>query len=69
MFADDTNLFLSDKNVDNLFKTMNIELKNVLEWFKANKLSLNAKKTSYSLFHSPQKKRTIPNNLATTFKN
>ena len=29
MFADDTNLFISDSNIENLFETMNEELKKV----------------------------------------
>ena len=60
MFADDTNLFYSHKNISNLFKTVNNELKNIHEWFKANKLSLNISKTKYSFFHPIQKKNDIP---------
>ena len=53
MFADDTNLFCSHKNIKTLFQIVNSELKLVTEWFLANKLSLNAKKkkTKYVLFH------------------
>ena len=51
MFADDTNLFYSHKNIENLFFTMNNELVKINEWFKANKLSLNIKKTKFTLFH------------------
>ena len=45
LFADDKNLFISDKNIGELFKKMNKELKNVSTWFKANKLSVNIDKT------------------------
>ena len=38
MFADDTNLFTSNVNIDNLLETMKEQLRT---WFKANKLSLN----------------------------
>ena len=41
---------------------MNTELKNISEWFKANKLSLNISKTKYSLFYSTRYKG-IPNDL------
>ena len=42
MFADDTNLFLSGKNVDDLFPDINCELNKISLWlFKANKLLLN----------------------------
>jgi len=51
MLADDTNLFYSHRNIENLFSTMNIELENINEWFKANKLSLNVKKTKFILFY------------------
>ena len=56
MFADDTNLFLSDINVDDLFSDMNCELNKISLWFKANKLWLNLAKTKYSLFHPASKK-------------
>ena len=42
IFADDTNLFCSHKNIKTLFQIVNSELKLVTEWFLANKLSLNA---------------------------
>ena len=51
MFADDTNLFCSHKEVKTLLQIVNNELKLVTEWPLANKLSLNAKKTKYILFH------------------
>ena len=63
MFADDTNLFISDSNIENLFETMNEELRKVANWFKANKLSLNISKTKYSLFRSTRKRKDIPNIL------
>ena len=63
MFADDTNLFISNFNMDNLIKTMNKERRKVASWFKANKLSLNISKTNYSIFHSMRKRKDIPNIL------
>ena len=36
------------------------ELTNVNEWFVANKLSLNVKKTKYYFFHKPNKKDNVP---------
>ena len=44
MFADDTNLFLSDENISELFQQTNKELKSVSTWFKENKLSINIDK-------------------------
>ena len=43
MFADDTNLFYTDKNIKVLFETVNKELYYVDEWFIANKLSQRRK--------------------------
>ena len=63
MFPDDTNLFISDSNIENIFETINEELRKVANWFKANKLSLNISKTKYSLFHSTRKRKDIPNIL------
>ena len=58
MFADDTNLFISDSNIGNHFETMNEELRKVANWFKANKLSFNISKTKYSL-HSTRKRKDL----------
>ena len=60
MFADDTNLFYSDENINTLFTTVNNELQNINEWFISNKLSLNVKKTKYSFFHKSRQKDDIP---------
>ncbi len=46
LFADDTTVFYSNKNLSILCSTMNTELKEISNWFKANKLSLNASKTN-----------------------
>ena len=67
MFADDSNLFTSGKNLHKLFFEMNAELEHISTWFKANKLSFNVNKTKFSLFHSTGKKRLIPNVLPKLF--
>ena len=56
LFADDTNLFYSHKNVDILYNTMNQELKNITSWLSCNKLSLNVKKTHFMVFKTKRKK-------------
>ena len=43
-FADDSNMFLSGKNPDDLIKLMNTEITKIIEWLRINKLSLNLKK-------------------------
>ena len=60
MFADDTNLFFSQSDINLLFEKMNKELTNVSNWFNANKLLLNIKKTKFSFFHKSSKKDNIP---------
>ena len=63
MFVDDTNLFLSHKNIDTLFDSMNIELANISTWFKLNKLSLNVDKTTWLLFTPLSKRQLLLQNL------
>ena len=63
MFADDTNLFLSNKDINKLFNDMNVQPQKMSIWFKANKLSLNLNKTKWTLFHSQKKKRLMANDL------
>ena len=60
LFADDTNLFLTGKNLKTLFSTMNKELNYVTDWLKANKLSINISKTQYILFMKPSQTDNIP---------
>ena len=47
LFADDTNVFVTGKNINTLIDTMNNELKKLYEWMCINKLSLNIKKTKF----------------------
>ena len=63
MFVDDTNLFLSHKNIDTLFDSMNIELANISTWFKSNKLTLNVGKTKWLLFNPLSKRQLLLQNL------
>ena len=46
-FADDTTVFASDSDSNNVHATVNKELEGVDYWLKANRLSLNVNKTSY----------------------
>ena len=50
LFADDTHLFTSGDDLDDMYDTANHELNNIAEWLKVNKLSLNVKKTHYMVF-------------------
>ena len=37
------------------FNNINVELQKISEWLEVNKLSLNANKSKYMIFHHPQK--------------
>ena len=60
LFADDTNLFMSHKDPVCLAASLNYELNKLSTWFKANKLSLNLKKTNFMLFKPRQKRYHFP---------
>ena len=51
LFADDAALNIHDKQLNRLQKEMNSEAKHLHEWFIANKLTLNLKKTKFMLFN------------------
>ena len=57
MFADDANLFYSQKNIKTLFKIVNSKLKLVNEWFLAKNLPLNAKKKKKKKKKQKQKQK------------
>ena len=50
VFADDTNLFYSGKDIDELCSVVSIELDKLCIWFQVNKLSLNTSKTNFMIF-------------------
>ena len=57
-FADDTNLLFVDKSLKKIQKYINLDLKFLCKWLKANKISLNASKTELIIFRDPRKKST-----------
>ena len=56
LFADDTVVLYSHKDISSLVCTMNEELKLLSEWYKCNKLFLNFDKTKYIIFISRNRK-------------
>lgn len=52
IFADDTNIYCSSKNLNNLELFLNQELHAVTEWMKSNRLAVSILKTNFVLFHS-----------------
>jgi hypothetical protein len=50
LFADDTTIYYSSRNLVHVIQNISVDLKHLTEWFKSNKLSLNISKTNYMLF-------------------
>ena len=56
LFADDTMLFLKNEFLKPIAKQANIDLKLLMHWLNANKISLNANKTELIIFRPIRKK-------------
>ena len=56
-YADDTNIIVSNPNLNDLITNVNNELYNISTWFKVNKLSLNIDKTNYMIFKNRHSNR------------
>lgn len=55
LFADDTNVFFAHRDPKYLIEILELELSKLSNWFSANMLSLNLKKTKYLIFKPRQK--------------
>ena len=55
LFADDTSFLLSGKTLEEVIERLNIELKKVCDWFRANEMSLNPDKTKFMIFNKNEK--------------
>ena len=55
-FADDTNIVIDNSSPKQLQKQLNLDLKNLCNWLKANKISLNASKSEIIVFRHHNKK-------------
>ena len=55
-FADDTNLLCLSNSIRKLNKLVNADLKYLVNWLNANKISLYVKKPQMVIFKSKQKK-------------
>ena len=53
LFADDTTIYVTGNKKESLFRLLKDDLSDVIDWFRANKLSLNISKTNYVLFEPP----------------
>ena len=61
LFADDTNVFLSGKDMTTFIDTIQLELKKLYAWLLANKLTLNIAKTHFMIFHRTRQKNHMIN--------
>ena len=59
MFADNTSVFLQNKNYHSLYANARDDLNNIDWWMIANKLSINASKTKCMLFRSTKSKTPL----------
>jgi hypothetical protein len=50
LFADDANHFIKDKNYQNLKILAEAELSNIVTWMHSNRLTINLKKTNFTIF-------------------
>ena len=50
LFADDTSIFTSGRDLNSLYQLVNKQLFNISHWMQANKLILNTEKTNYMIF-------------------
>ena len=57
LFADDTTIYRTDNDILRVYRLVNRDLMQATHWFWANKLSLNATKTHYILFHNEYLKK------------
>uniref|UniRef100_A0A224Z9S1 Tick transposon n=1 Tax=Rhipicephalus zambeziensis TaxID=60191 RepID=A0A224Z9S1_9ACAR len=55
LYADDTTIYSSDKNISLLVNRLSTDLENVSSWCSANLLTINATKTKFVIFSSHQK--------------
>ena len=55
IYADDTTVHVTASNIMELYSKSNAALNDYYTWFSSNKLTLNAQKTQYILFHRKQK--------------
>ena len=62
LYADDTCVLISGNHLNDLIDRLNTELISLNNWFKANKLSLNTKK-SFMIFHRSRIKPNVINKV------
>jgi hypothetical protein len=55
LFADDTNILVNGKDMQDLATNIDTSLKNIFSWFDKNRLLINEKPLAISFHHKPNK--------------
>ena len=63
IYADDTTLYLSGKNLDEMFTNMNKDLNAIEHWFACNSLLVNVSKTNFIVFRPKNKECNLDKDL------
>lgn len=63
MFADDTTIFISGKNLKFLYRKINDDMKRLTQWFKENSLTVNVDKSFSVLFKTKKKLANYQGNI------
>ena len=61
LYADDTTVYFSSSNLSKSYDSLNYDLNNLTDWFRANKLSLNVGKAMYLLFRNKHENTSTNN--------
>ena len=69
LFADDTTIIFSDKDISSKVDLINTELKEVTNWLKTNKLSVNASKTNFTITGTTHQTSKPENNIKVILDN
>ena len=67
MYADGTNVFIKEKNINTLYARAQNELINIAKWLSANKLTININKTKYIMFTLRKKRLPVNDSLKLCF--
>ena len=68
MYADGTTLFCDINSIPDVEHSLNAELSKITDWLAASKLSLNANKTKFMVFHSDKKQFNIQKYISMLLK-
>ena len=63
LYADDACVLISGNHLNDLIDRLNTKLISLNNWFKANKLSLNTKKSFFMIFHRSRIKPNVINKV------